>query len=378
MKIVYLYTALTTVGGADRVITQKANYLADNPDYQVYIITDSQNERPAVFPLSDKVMHIDTNTDFGKQYKYPFLLRAIYYRILMKKYRQSVSKLLKKIQPDIIITTLGREIDFITQIKGQSKIIGEAHTTKVNSRKIQDLLNKGGIHKLAGTIIKRGLEKHIKELDALVVLNHTEKKAWDNLIQAKVIPNSLTFMPKTNSTLSAPKAIFVGRLEQEKGVDRLIEVWEQIIPKHPEWSLDIYGAGTLKEMILQNIKNKELNIQIHDPVSNIEEYYLQSSILLLTSRFEGFGLVLIEAMACGIPCIAYDCPYGPRNIIKDGINGFLIKDGDYNDMIAKSIILIENETLRKEMGKEAALTAQEYAPDNVMQQWEELFKSLTK
>lgn len=379
MKIAYLYTALTTVGGADRIIIQKANYLADKLGYQVYIITDSQNGNPIVFPLSDKVCHIDTHIDFGKQYQYPFLLRAVYYQILMKKYQQSVNKLLKEIQPDIVITTLGRDIDFITSLKDGSRKVGEAHTTRANSRKIQDLLDKGGIHKLAGNVLKHKLEKNIKKLDALVVLNKTEKEAWSDLIQARFIPNFLTFIPQTTAALSAPRVIFVGRLEQEKGIDRLIDVWEQVNKKHPEWMLDIYGAGTLKEIILQDIEKRGLNnIHIYQPILNIEKEYLQSSILLLTSRFEGFGLVLIEAMICGIPCIAYDCPFGPRNIINNGVNGFLIKDGDSKSMTEQLSLLMENEDLRKEMGKQAAVTAQEYAPDNVMQQWDELFKSLKK
>lgn len=377
MKIVYLYTALTTIGGADRIIIQKANYLADVYRHEVYIITDSQCEKPFSFPISTNVKHIDLGIDFGRQYKYNLILRYFFYQIMMKQYKTKLEHFLDIIKPHIVISTLGRETDFITTLNKKYFIVGEAHTTKDNTRKIKDLIQKGGLHKIAGLYLKKQIEKSVKQFNSLVVLNPTEKEKWKNVIDAQVIPNPLTIEVTSTSNLDSKNIIFVGRLEYEKGVDRLIDIWEQIYRDNTNWSLHIYGTGTMENKLRDLIRIKELkNISIHKPVPDIKSQYLDSSLLLLTSRYEGFGLVLIEAMSCGLPCIAFDCPYGPRNIIKNNINGFLIENGNIKEMIDKIKIFINDKSLRVTMGNEAAKSTQSYQPKYIMKQWNDLFNNL--
>lgn len=377
MKIIYIYPSLVTMGGADRIIIQKANYLAEELGYEIYIITDSQKGRKTIFPLSSKVNHIDLGLDFDKQYKYNFFFRFIYYKYQSYLYKKKLSLTINRIKPNIIISTLGRETDFVIKLKGDWSIIGEAHTTKDNTRKIKELILKGGIHKLAGLYLNKQIEKCVKQYKSLIVLNPVEKEKWGNVIEAQVIPNPLTFKTTSNSHHDSKNIIFVGRLEYEKGVDRLIDIWEGIYRNNIDWSLHIYGIGTMGNKLRDLIKIKKLkNIFIHQPVSDIKSRYLESSILILTSRYEGFGLVLIEAMSCGLPCISFDCPYGPRNIIKNNINGFLVENGNIKDMIENIQILINDKSLRIKMGKEAVITAQSYQPEYIMQQWNELFKGL--
>ena len=128
MKIYYIYTALVTKGGADRVIAEKANWLAEH-GHNVAIITDTQMGREPVFPLSQKVRLIDLAIDFSKEYGHGFLMRIVMYYKLMHQYRQKMTEVLMHERPDIVITTLGRDISFISKIKDGSKKIGEAHTT---------------------------------------------------------------------------------------------------------------------------------------------------------------------------------------------------------------------------------------------------------
>lgn len=378
MKIIYLYPSLTTLGGADRMIIQKANYLADRLGYEVYIITDSQGDSPYIYALSDNVHHIDTRINFNRQYRYPFIIRILYYWYMAGKYKKAVSKLLDEIRPDIVVSTLGRESDFITQLKDGSRKIGEAHTTRVNLRNVQGLLHRGVMHKVVGRRLKKNIEKTISELDAFVVLNKYEKEAWQDIKPAIVIPNSLPFSPAVPGALTARRAICVGRLEWEKGIDRLIDVWKNVHAGHTDWTLDIYGEGTLQEWLQKEItsQNSDTYIHLKGSCPDIMSEYLNSSILILTSRYEGFPMVLLEAMACGIPCIAYNCPFGPQSIITDGQNGFLIDEGDKDKMVDRINYLIENEDQRREMGRNAQKSVRKYAQDNIMKKWDDLFNSI--
>ena len=143
MTIVYLYTALCTVGGADRSIIQKANYLADEMHQDVFIITDSQKERPPVFPISPRIRHIDIAIDFDRQYHHNLLVRGYYYFTLMYLYRKKLEYWLKTLKPDIVISTLGRELDFLTQLDDGSVKIGESHIAKPYTRNLHLMEQRG-------------------------------------------------------------------------------------------------------------------------------------------------------------------------------------------------------------------------------------------
>lgn len=378
MRIAYIYTALTTVGGADRVITEKANYFADKLEYDVYIITDSQGKEMPKFPLSPKVHLVNLNIMFGQQYNHSFFVRSFIYFNLMRKYKKELIKQLMTIRPDFTISTLGRDVDFITSVKDGSKKIAEAHTTRKNIRNFELLKKRNFIYKVIGKIWESKLEKAINKFNTLVVLTEDNASEWAEIKDSIVIPNSLPFYPQKISYNSNKKAISVGRFEIEKGHDRLIDVWSEVIKKHPDWILEIYGEGTLKNGLINIAKEKRLSGSIlFKPSSmNIDKEYIDSSFCIMTSRYEGFGMVLIEAMACGLPCIAYDCPSGPRNIIKDGINGFLIKDGDVQKMAEKICFLIEHEDIRKKMGQAGYLNVEKYNINEIMGKWKQLFESL--
>ncbi|WP_237038076.1 glycosyltransferase family 4 protein [Phocaeicola faecalis] len=377
MKIVYLYTALTTVGGADRIIIQKANYLADVMGHEVYIVTDSQAGRAVVFPLSSKVRHIDLGINFDRQYRHGLLLRSLYYFTLMFVYRRKLGRLLERLKADIVISTLGRDLDFLTQLKDGSRKVGEAHTTRMNLRKTQDLLEGGFVHRMAGKWLRRKIDATVKQLDTFVVLNEHEKKEWAAVRPTVIIPNSLPFYPTVPSTLSAPRAICVGRLEWEKGIDRLIEVWRSVHDTHPDWVLDIYGQGMLQHELQQKIlaENAETYIHLKGSSPDIMYEYLNCSLLVLTSRYEGFPMALLEAMACGVPCVTYDCPFGPRSMIENMNNGILVKEGDKKEMVNQINHLIENKESRMRMGTAARTYVLPYSQKNIMDKWDVLFKN---
>lgn len=377
MKIIYLYTSLTTVGGADRVIVQKANYLADTMGYEVYMITDSQKGRPMFFPLSSNVKHIDIDIDFEQQYNHGLIIRSYYYFTRMHIYKKRINKLLRAIKPDIVITTLGREMDFLTRLKDGSIKIGESHIAKAFCRNFHLAEQRGFFYKLIVRYWRKKQENEIKKLDAFVVLTQYDADSWKNVKKAYIIPNSLPFYPQQSSSCKEKKIISIGRFTEQKGYERFIEAWAKVSPKHPDWEVSVYGEGVDQHMLESLIKEKaiENNFKLYRPVKNIQDKYLESSIYVMTSRFEGFGMVLAEAMACGVPCISFDCPHGPADIITNGEDGILVENGNIDKLAEAIYKLIENEELRIGMGQKAKANISRYSDKQVMKQWDELFKT---
>ena len=378
MKIIYLFPALDTVGGADRVITEKVNYFAEVFGYEMYVVTAHQNNVPFFFPLSPKVKHIDLNVNFNRQYGLPIWKRAYVYLTLLHEYRQKLKKLLFTIRPDFTITTISRDIDFLHSIQDGSKKIAEAHIAKPFIRNLHKMANEGFVYKIIGKIWTHKLEQAIKSFDALVVLTQYDAESWRKTKKAVVIPNSMPFYPQETSSCMSKKVISVGRYDEQKGYDMLIDAWEVVYRTYPDWHLFIYGDGVLKKDFEQSIQQKHLeqNIILCAPVKDIEQKYLESSMYVMSSRFEGFGMVLIEAMACGLPCISFDCPHGPSDIIKDEIDGLLVENGNVQLLSQKICRLIQDDTLRQQMEIHARKNVLRYSKENIMQQWKDLFERL--
>ena len=219
-----------------------------------------------------------------------------------------------------------------------------------------------------------------KKFDTFVVLTNGNIEEWKDLKKLKVIPNPLSFYPVESSTLQNKKVIAVGKQGYQKGYDLLLQAWQKATINTQDWKLEIYGKTDPKE------KLTELAIQLgisgkvvfFPPTQQIEEKYLEASIFVLSSRFEGFGMVLIEDMACGLPCVSFDCSHGPADIITHNQDGFLTENGNIENMANSIIQLMEDESLRIKMGVAAKQNVKRYLPEKIMPQWDDLFKSLLK
>lgn len=378
MKIYYIYTALVTKGGADRVIAEKANWLAEH-GHEIAIITDTQMGREPVFPLSPKVRLIDLAVDFSQEYGHGFLVRIWMYYKLMRQYRKMVADVLMKDRPDIVISTLGRDISFITKIKDGSKKIGEAHTTKHFIRNFHLLEQRNVIFKYLTKFFRWHMDRQVNRLDALVVLTSQDEHDWGDKIPIYVIPNSFPFYPDKPSLCENKQAIIVGRYNSAKGYNYLIDAWKIVYQKHPDWIINIFGSGEYKDRVRKQIQDNGLQdvVIMNNPIDHIMEEYLKSSIYVMSSVFEGFAMVLLEAMSCGLPCVSFDCPYGPRNVITDGEDGILVEYLNSQALADNICKLIENEELRKRMGNNGRRNVLRFSREMIMPQWVELFKSLT-
>jgi glycosyltransferase involved in cell wall biosynthesis len=379
MKIYYIYTALVTKGGADRVIAEKANWLAEHGQ-EVAIVTDTQMGREPVFPLSPKVRLIDLAIDFSKEYGHGFLMRIYMYYKLMHQYRKKMTEVLMHDRPDIVITTLGRDISFITKIKDGSIKIGEAHTTKHFIRNFHLLEQRNIIFRYLTKYFRWNMDREVSRLDALVVLTSQDQHDWGNKIPVYVIPNSYPFYPDIPSTCDNKQAIIVGRYNSAKGYNYLVDAWKLVHQKHPDWIINIYGSGEYENDICHRIIDEGLQevIIMNPPTDHIMEEYLNSSIYVMSSVFEGFAMVLLEAMACGLPCVSFDCPYGPRNVITDGEDGILVEYLNFQALADNICRLIENKDLRKAMGNKGRRNVMRFSRETIMPQWVDLFESVIK
>lgn len=379
MKIFYIYTALLTKGGADRVLTEKANWLAEN-GYEVGIVTDTQMGRPPVFPLSPKVKLINLDIDFAKEYGHNLLVRTWLYYQLMSTYKKKMKEVLTTERPDIIITTMGRDLDFLTDIYPQGCIIGEAHTTKHFLRNFHLMEQRGFPYKQVAGYWRKKMERSVKKLNAIVLLTKEDAESWKGATPTYVIPNSLPFEPEQNSTLQNKQVIAVGRYNNAKGYEYLIEAWKTVHTKHPDWIVNIYGSGELKDDVKGWIEQNGLQetMLMHEPTDNIMQKYLESSICVVSSRYEGFSMVILESMVCGVPVVSFDCPHGPRNIIHNGEDSILVEHLNTQALAESICQLIEHPEQRKAMGERAKENVKRFSRDSIMQQWTDLFNQLTQ
>ena len=379
MRIVYIVGTFATQSGANRIVTEKANYFATYLGYDVTIVTCFQhNNQPNTYPLSDAVKQINLSVPYSEQYRYKYPKRLLAKWKHHKMIRDELERTVNEIDPDILIGIAQFKADIVSKIKCRAKKIFECHEAR-NYTLSGFGMNRSFFLRLYMSFYKYKYFKTIeRHADAVCPLTEGDKELWGKTKRLEVIPNFSTMPISRYSDCTQKRVIAVGRLEWEKGYSRLIHVWKLVSAKHHDWQLDIFGEGEMEDVIRLFIKRSGVkNITIHKFTPNISEEYAKSSICLLTSYFEGFSLVLLEAQRHGVPCVAFDCPFGPRSIINDSYSGFLVNDGDIRVFANRICRLIEDENLRKQFAQVGIEHAKIFDVDIVINQWKELFESLT-
>lgn len=370
MRILYTYRSLAVWGGVERVLIDKMNYLVAQLGYEVYMLTTCQGNHHVPYALDPQVHFADLGIQFHKQYQYRGIRRLIDVYRRTKLFERRFEDKIHIIHPDIIICTTADPVYSIVKVKGKVPLIVESHSICHRT-----FLVNGLYQRLRAVLLRRGLQK----ASCVVALTEGDAIEWRKIHSyVEVIPNIVHLNKFGLSSLSAKRVIFVGRFDYQKQPMEAIKIWQMVYPKHPDWHLDIYGEGEQRTELEFAAKKLNMNIHINEPVSDIFDCYRNSSILISTSLFEPFGLVIPEAMSCGLPVISYDSPYGPSAIITNETDGFLIKANDVDSFANRINQLIDDESLRAQMGHAASLSSNRFPVENIMHSWLSLFSSYAK
>lgn len=376
-KLVYCTPSLYVAGGLERVLTLKANYFAEQYQYDVTIILTDGIGKPCYYPLSNKIKVINLDINFEDLWSCPFYKKVLLYLKKQRVFRKKLNRELIKIRPDVTISLLRREINFLTKINDGSKKIGEIHVNRSNYRNFE-ASEENFIKKLFAHYWMNSLTKKLIKLDRFVVLTEEDRLQWPELKNVTVIPDPLSFHPLSVSSLTAKRVIAVGRYVYQKGFDLLLQAWSIVENRCLDLELVVFGQGIRDpyELLIDKLKINRGRCHLYGPTADIEREYLNSSIFVLSSRFEGFGMVIVEAMACGLPVVAFDCPCGPKDIIVDGVNGILIEKNNVEKLAQGIISVAESQDLAKRLKHNAQKRSHDYDLDIIAEKWKNLFDSL--
>lgn len=377
MKIIYCIHSVYNPGGMERVLLNKVSYLVSMGGYDITVVTTDQHGRPPFYPFPEKVRMIDLDINYSEDNCKPALRKISGYLRRRKKHRKALTELLCREKADIVISLYPSESSFIPDINDGSRKILELHYSRYFRLQYAR-------HGLLGTVdrMRTWQDRHIAgRFDRFVVLSREDRSWWGNMKNIEVIPNAALVKEGPYSDVENHRAIAVGRLDYQKGFDRLIQAWKEALrqAKDKDWKLYIFGQGEWKEMLQEMIESLGVkdSVFLMGTTEDIWKEYRKSSMILMSSHYEGFPMVLIEAMACGVPAISFDCQCGPKDIIRDGNNGFLVNEGDITALGHAAAVMMDDQGLRKRMSISARKVTEEYSESSIMRKWISLFDELS-
>lgn len=376
MKIIYCIHSVSHPGGMERVLVNKVSYLVRQMGWEVVVVTTDQHERPVFYPLPEEVRLIDLDINYSEDNSKGTFRKIGGYLRRRRLHRRRLTEVLMREKADTVVSLYPSESSFIPEIKDGSKKVLELHFCKF----FRLQYGRKGLMGLIDRLRTWQDERLVRRFDKFVVLTEEDRGYWGALPNIEVIPNAALFIAPAYATQTEKRVIAVGRLDYQKGFDRLIEAWALVQQNEMfrDWCLDIFGQGEWREMLEQMICERGLQwtARINAPSKQIGEEYVGSSLIVLTSNYEGFGMVLVEAMSCGVPAIAFDCKCGPADIVQSGINGLLVPNGNIPALADAMMELMQNSELRKRMSLEARKVTETYSEERVMRRWVTLFESL--
>lgn len=372
MKILYLIHSTYNPGGMERVLLNKVRYFVEKKGWDVIVVTTDQHDRPSFYPFPEGVKMIDLGINYSDDNGKPFLKKLFGYFRRRLLHKRLFNKVLEQERPDVVDCFYPGECSFVPGLKDGSKKVMELHQSKL----FHHQYNRSGLMGLADKVRAWMDDKLVKKFDRFVVLTEEDREMWGEMPGIRVIPNAANFIADKYSDCSAKRVIAVGRLDYQKSFDRLILVWEKVHQQVSDWRLDIFGQGEWKEMLQQMIVERGLGecVKLNAPTKEIGDEYVKSSIIVMTSHYEGFGMVLVEAMSCGVPAVSFDCKCGPSDIVDNGESGFIVPDGDINGLADALVRLMKDDELRKRMGENAKKVVETYSEEKVMNKWVNLYE----
>lgn len=361
-------------GGIENVEIHKANALAEISGNEVYlIVTDNPLNYHMAGEISPKVKFIDLGVNYYESTSIFEMLckRPAKQRLHCKRLKQA----LNMIKPDIVVSADMAEKNIIPKIAGKWKTVREFHLVRTKHLP----KSKSLWERFANYVSYLDQSRMVWKYDSIVTLTNEDKQSnWNGDERVEVIPNPVGFSCTESAALESKRVVAMGRLVEQKNFKSLIRAFKIVAEKHPDWTLDIYGEGPQRAMLNKKIADMglEQNVFLRGYTDDARGVMLGASCFALSSLYEGFGVVLVEAMMCGLPIVSYACPCGPKDIISDGSDGFLVPVGDEQAMADRICQLIDDKELRQRMGKAAKEKANKYKIENIIPQWMNLFNRL--
>lgn len=377
MKIIYCIASVYNPGGMERVLLNKVRWLSERDGYEVAVVTTDQQGRPPFYAFPEKVRMTDLGINYSVDNARAPIAKIISYFRKRRRHRKVLTELLLREKADIVVSLYPSESSFIPSIRDGSRKVLELHYCKF----FRLQYGRSGLLGLADRFRTRQDERIVRRFDRFVVLTREDAGYWGALPNLQVIPNAALQIPDVRHDGASRRVIAVGRLDYQKGFDRLLQAWA-LLPEdlRAGWRLDIFGQGEWEPMLRKMTGDLGIagSARVNRPTKDIFREYAKSAFLVMSSHYEGFPMVLIEAMACGAPGVCFDFKCGPKDIIRDGENGLTVPEGDVPALARAMERLMGDEGLRAQMSARAREVTGIYSEENVMKQWEKCFQDLLK
>ena len=375
MKLIYCIASVHHPGGMERVLLNKVRWFAAQGGYDLMVVTTDQQGLPPFYDFPPEVRMVDLGIDYSLDNGRGAIKKILSYFRKRRLHRKRLTELLMRERADIVVSLYPSESSFIPSIRDGSKKVLELHYNKFFRRQY----GRSGLLRLADMFRTKQDERIVQRFDRFVVLTKEDAGYWGELPNLQVIPNAALQIPDVVHNPDSHRVIAVGRLDYQKGFDRLLDAWA-LLPEElrKTWHLDIFGQGEWETMLKEQIERLGIadSARINAPTTDIFREYAASAFLVMSSHYEGFPMVLIEAMACGLPGVCFGFKCGPRDILRDGINGRLVPEGNVHALAKAMEEVMRNDEMRRRMGETAREVTQTYSEQNVMQQWEQCFNEL--
>lgn len=360
----------------ERVLLNKVTWIVKHMHWQVTVVTTDQKGRMPFYPFPSEVRMVDLDINYSDDNSLGTLCKVMGYLRRRRKHRRRLTELLMRERADIVVSLFPSESSFLPDIKDGSRKVLELHFCKF----FRLQYGRSGLMGMIDRWRTRQDEHLVRRFDRFVVLTQEDRGYWGAMPNISVIPNAAMPMGDEPSDVSCKRIIAVGRLDYQKGFDRLVQAWAlvQKTDRYGDWRLDIFGQGEWQEMLQRMIEKAGLQNTacVNRPTTKIGDEYAHSSMLVMSSHYEGFPMVMIEAMAYGLPVVSFDYKCGPRDIIVDGENGLLVPEGDIVALAVAMRRLMDDNLLRQRMAENAMRVTETYSEEKVMAQWVKLFEDL--
>jgi len=379
MKVLYLTPFIFNSGGTERVLSMKVNYLVREAGYDVVIVTTDQKERQNYFTFDKKAKTYDLNINYEDDLKSSLIIRIVQHYKKNQLYRRKLHTVIESEKPDVCISLFGKEIEFLTDMNLKCKVVAELHFSQKFREYYLISRHSSFLWRLIGKFRTKQLIHTVSKFDKLVVLTKEDEIEWSKYVSNVVqCYNPLPYSPAERSPLNSKNIITVGRLDYQKNYKSLINAWKEVHERHSDWTLSLWGDGDLKDELVSLVKEKGLydSFLFCGLTRKIEDEYMKSAAYVMSSRYEGFPMVLLEASSYGLPLISYACPCGPKDIIENGVNGYLIDQENEHELANAICKIIEDDALRQSMGRNSKEISMQFSQNRILKFWPEFFERL--